>query len=1262
MELTLKQTGTQILVICDGQPSHTFDVSPLFLQPQDQEQLLIDPTPYGKRIYAALFPPQSAARLALYATPDRLVYILEGEGLDALPWEYAYGPFGDEKINNGEEFLALKCPIVRGLPTEYRLAAIPELGAFHLIAIPSQPLDHNLPLLAIEEEWIRLKETIEDVPYTILLERTRPPTLDRVRQMVTHPQQKHHILHFMGHGGQDDQHGAVLYLEKEHGELAMVAAEQFLQKVQGTTFLITLNACVSATPGPNSFSNLAASLVRRKTPYALGMRVSILDEEARLFSRTFYSDLIRGSSVEEALFQTRLTLKAASSRLGVIGVPVLYTSLAQPAPGFQCYEGTPTIKEYQPPIDLSALSPIQGAFQGRIDELLALGKVLTGDRRPHLLTIHGSGGQGKTALARVAAERYAFAWPGGVWAISLENLPTRADFVSRLAQFLGINTQETVDLQAIEQQVLSRLAKRRTLIILDNMETVLEVVERVHSAASEEQDEHNALIAYDSAIYTNTFALIEWLKQLTMLNISLLVTSRNLLQWSEEEFLELKGLSPKEGSRLFRQCSPKRMYEIDPQLTQELSQKLGGHPLSIRLLAGAFNADNNLTISELIETYETCLHEAQDKWANPSHRHRSLNVCIEMSVRYLGEKERALLSGLWIFRAPFNVTCVSVIFDPYAQEVALPQETDKYPEEFRVLLDTLSLRSILTLEINTTRRGTSRFYSILPTMRLFIKHNIEQTYDQHTILNRFSQFYLLQIDRLFFGLDYDPLATVMATQMYDDLARISDYQNNELPGTFFYRWGWILYHLGHSKQALTYLEYAIELTEKYDINTTLEVYNMLSTVYNTVGKFRESLSIMESIFPRSQKMGNPKRTANTYNNLALAYKNLDRQQDALTLYRQALSIIREVGDPETEGTILNNIAVILSDMKKPQEAVPLLEQALSLVRKTENLKAEARTLNNLGFATSTMGKPYEALTFYQQALPIRKEIGDLAGEGITYHDMALICKEINKLPEAVLLFQRALSIHREVGNLKWEAITLGDLADVYSIMKNPHEALALRQKELLISREIGDSANEVATLIVMSYLYQNIQNYEEALSTIEKSVQLARIIYNEDMEVTGLFGLAVLLAQDFHRPHDAIHHLERAISIQRKKTIKQSIPHEFLYQTITAMYSYEIGYERDTSIMPRSLLQQICGKTIAVLTEYQEYRPTVHATLVDALQHVQEADWLMEADFLTAQIALLDGLLPTLHPNHPYANALSTIQERIATWKQAQQAITHEEN
>src|SRR5256714_7328702 len=287
MEITLsQQAGTQILVTCDGQSSHSFDLHTLVPDEKTgSPQPLADPVTYGNAVYQALFPAGSAARKALDKAPGRILLVTTDTTLDSVPWEYAYGRYGTE---DADSTLVLECHFVRGLPAEQRIAPAALDHGLHIVAIPSNPLHKELDPLNIDGEWLRLKEIIQQVPFAITLERARPPTMEQVRSLVAKQSQR--VLHFMGHGGLHET-GAVLCFEKENGDLDRVTAKQFIQRVRGTVFLVTLNACVSATPGETSFSNLAAALVRQKTPYTLGMRFSILDEDARAFSRTFHTKL-----------------------------------------------------------------------------------------------------------------------------------------------------------------------------------------------------------------------------------------------------------------------------------------------------------------------------------------------------------------------------------------------------------------------------------------------------------------------------------------------------------------------------------------------------------------------------------------------------------------------------------------------------------------------------------------------------------------------------------------------------------------------------------------------------------------------------------------------------------------------------------------------------------------------------------------------------------------------------------------------------------
>ena len=127
----------------------------------------------------------------------------------------------------------------------------------------------------------------------------------------------------MGHGGLSDR-GAVLLFEQENGSPKLISARDFANTLRRKTFLTTLNACTSATPGETQFDNLAAVLVGWGVPYALGMRFSIVDDDARIFSRILYSQLARGETLEHALVAARRRLARKPTPLGGRGARTLY--------------------------------------------------------------------------------------------------------------------------------------------------------------------------------------------------------------------------------------------------------------------------------------------------------------------------------------------------------------------------------------------------------------------------------------------------------------------------------------------------------------------------------------------------------------------------------------------------------------------------------------------------------------------------------------------------------------------------------------------------------------------------------------------------------------------------------------------------------------------------------------------------------------------------------------------------------------------------
>src|SRR5579883_971350 len=964
MELTLtRQADTaSVVVSCNGQPSHSFDLRALNPGHNGLPQPLADPMTYGKAIFQALFPDGTAARQALDAMPERILIVALDDELDAVPWEYAYRPDG----RSADDFVALECPFVRGLPAEQRIEPPQLEGRLHIVAVPSNPLDRRVEPLNIDGEWMNLKESIQEIPYAISLERARPPTIEQLRSLVAGQRQR--VVHFMGHGGQDEQVGAFLCFEQENGALDPVTARQFVRRVSNTVFLVTLNACVTATPGETKFSNLASALARQKVPYALGMRFSIYDDDARAFSHSFYDNLARGVPVEEALLQARMTL-AGKAKAWVVGVPVLYSALSAPAAGFACQPGEPTINEYQPPTETTALPRAEGIFQGRIDELVQLGSYLTGDSRPRLVTIHGSGGQGKTALAREAVERFAHAWPGGVCCLSLENLPSRAVFLNELARFLGLAFPDGADLAEIERQIVGRLKQRRTLLVLDNAETLVDAVNADNEAARELAQ-----------------CIRERLSAPSVPTVGLLATSRAFLGWDGEVGLkyDLEGLSPTEGAKLFRNAASRRSHEIDLKIAAKLSEKVGGHPLTLRLLAGAFK-EISLPLVDFLTDCEHYLLQAENKYAGLDHRHRTLYACIDTSVRYLSDDQRTLLSGLWLFHAPFLPEYAVAIL-PESLQNTEGEEHQKQRSPIYDQLYKLAERSLLVTEIADLREGSLRYYRLLPAVHTYIEHYLAHNEERASLLARFGVAYAQLARYLYRELGRGRTAAFIATLCNEDLERGLSYVSGVDQGYYLLCWGWVLKRLGDTRHGLELTEQALEIGQEQDQRLLLEALNNLAGVYGAIGQPKRALELYEQALPLRREVGDRAGEATTLNNLGMVYRAIGQPKRALELYEQALPLTREVGDRAGEVATLINLAYMFQGMQKYDAALEAFEQSITIAREILYPAAEVAGLVGASLVLyQHLNRKQEAVVYMEQAVAILEETGlpqDAAGQTV----------------------------------------------------------------------------------------------------------------------------------------------------------------------------------------------------------------------------------------------------------------------------------------
>ncbi|HII06516.1 MAG TPA: CHAT domain-containing protein, partial [Methanotrichaceae archaeon] len=580
-----------------------------------------------------------------------------------------------------------------------------EDAAFRVLVIVSRPLDLNeLPIIA--DQWA-LHSGLSTVKTPAHLAFLRPPTIEHLRTEILGG---YDIVHFDGHGSfalscpncaylndpdsrkcgrcsaslEGEEPRGYLAFEQDDGTQDALAAEDLARMINAMpgkpTKLVILSACESAKGGDASLSGV---LRQGGVPAVLGMKETVLVNVTVALSRAFYAFLGAGLEIGEAFDQALLSLaKLPKSELGTEAdeIPVLEGDgtgariVDHPMRGEVIVEkerifGVP---EYEFVGEFIRYDPPRGRKGLLARTVRAL---LDGEK---LVVLTGQGGIGKSVLGAEAAQRIAWRYPGGVFwrsAADVENLGLN-ELLDGFVNVFGYEFR-TLPVDAKRDMVLGYLRENRSLIVIDNAETIKDP----------------ALWRFLEGIPKPSAAL---------------VTSREALQ-REGTHIDIDQMEPFEATRLFiveaRRRNPgwgERLTSSDLAALEEISGHLEGHPLAIKLAAAMVGSDSLATIRERV-------------LAAP---HKQVSRRFDFSYNTLTGSEKELLQRLAAFAssATEKVIELACVHPEFSGDDALPQWRDDLSELVRKsFVDTVPMTAFDDLGNEITLQR----YRLHPLMRQY---------------------------------------------------------------------------------------------------------------------------------------------------------------------------------------------------------------------------------------------------------------------------------------------------------------------------------------------------------------------------------------------------------------------------------------------------------------------------------------------------------------------------------------------------------------
>jgi tetratricopeptide (TPR) repeat protein len=1024
----------------------------------------------------------------------------------SLPWELIHDEQG--YLFEGKHGIRVR----RRLPRGKSYPAVATEPPIHVLLVSPRPEDESAGYIDHRASARPLVEALSQLGELAEFKLLTPPTFPALEQELQRG--NYHVVHFDGHGVYDRQHGlgALCFedpadsgkVDKRRSQL--IKADQIAAIIKDHRVpLFFLDACQTSKAGDDPSSSVAGKLLESGVASVAAMSHSVLVETTRRFVSVFYPELMTGQRVGQAMLAAQRSLKNDSFRGRVFTgelhlqdwfVPVLFQEKQDPqlireVPASQVQAILAKQREL-------AIGDVPGepkhGFVGRSRELLKAERMLEHERYVVLL---GDGGEGKTTLASELAR----------WLVFTRRFQ-RAAFVS-----LESDDDATKALSAIGRQLvpnyLSRagqkpedafklmeraLTDHTTLIVLDNMETVLPLPETL-------------------------------LQLFTILgkfgSTRLIFTSRERLPEPFAGYVQRVGrLDRPDAIRLVGQVlgegklmpHTKDAGESEEEI-EKLVDAVGCHARALELLArevaesGVRNATGK--IHELMAALET---------KHPGERERSLLASVELSLRRLPEVTRRMIRPLGVFQGGGSMPAIAVALKIEKDEllaltqwlvgVGLAEDAG-----FSYLRFDPALAPALLAEMNEEEKETARtaWANTMAAMVDFLRGQ------QSTDASLSGNLTLLELPNLLAALDYvrereSPervvdLATsleslIVVLKRQKALERVVDIRKKvgqqlrswgrarfeaersalemlieegrqreavdaagallkaatvagekaydgaayDLAGAHFML-GRALQRSGAAEDALPHLDEARSRFLWLD-KSSMANKALLDKADCLVdlGRYEDATKSYEEVIATADKLRDRRTVAVGKCQLATVRLLQAQYTEALNLYREVREIFQQLGEPGSVASIWHQIAMVHYNAGQYEAAERASQESLKINVQIDNRSGQGLTLNQLGVLYARIGRSEDAVAFYRQAADAYEALEDLSHEGACRHNLGGELLKLRRYDEARIALVRAIECKRPFGHAATPWNAFARLSDLERAVGNEQAARQARSQ------------------------------------------------------------------------------------------------------------------------------------------------------------------------------------------------------------------------
>ncbi|PYT00029.1 MAG: hypothetical protein DMF63_08650 [Acidobacteria bacterium] len=626
---------------------------------------------------------------------------------------------------------------------------------------------------------------------------------------------------------------------------------------------------------------------------------------------------------------------------------------------------------------------------GRTQELSEISGLLR--QRTKALVLTGTGGSGKTTLARAVGAKVQDDFPDGVFFVELAAVNSPDLLASAVAKTLDIKESGG---KSHFETVADFVRDRTLLLILDNFEQIISAAPQVSQLLNESS---TLQILVTSRLPLN----IKIAHELKVAPLDLPAGGASLADLSANPSVQLFSARARAAKPTFG------LTDENKGPVAEICRRLDGLPLAIELAAARVKL---LAPQSILDRLQNALNILTGGSADlPKHQQTMLDT-IRWSYELLEEDEQILFRHLAIFTGGFTVEAAE-----YVANKSGPAAGSN-----RSVLDLLtSLVEKNLLNVIEQPDGNSRL-RFLEVVREFALQMLQETGEFDLLRNIHTEYFLAlaeEAEPFLLGVDgkvwlerlekdHDNLRSALAWNLDKN-----PYIAARIAASLCSFW---INH-SHLSEGLRWLESSLNATDNSLSETRLKLLSATGYILRVRGDLEAARRNNEAGLAESRKLNNAFQICASLHGLgAIAVLQKD-YEPARIFYQEALDLAREAKNEKAISYMLNALVDLEMCQGNWSAGRPLIQEGLVHARKADNARMLMILYLNLGKIDYNENQYQAASDSFAESLRIAREMSNKVFVAYSLDGFAALAAQAGDYERTAKLAGAADALREEIG-------------------------------------------------------------------------------------------------------------------------------------------------------------------------------------------------------------------------------------------------------